>query len=35
MWVYGFSDSNDVNVDEAMRDVRKYFVTGVFLKPER
>jgi len=33
MWVYGFKDSNDVTVDEAMREVTKYFVTCVFLKP--
>jgi hypothetical protein len=31
--VYGFRERREVNVDEAIRDVTKYFVTGAFLNP--
>jgi hypothetical protein len=33
MWVYGFRVSNEVNVEEAMIEVKTYLVTGVFLNP--
>ena len=31
--MYGFRVNNEVNVDEAIIEVKKYFVTGVFLNP--
>lgn len=33
MCVYGFNVNRDVSVEDAMIEVSKYFVTGVFLKP--
>lgn len=33
--MYGLRVSKDVNVDVAMIPVKRYFVTGVFLKPGR
>ena len=29
----GFNVNNEVTVDDAIIEVKKYFVTGVFLKP--
>jgi hypothetical protein len=31
--VYGFKVRRDVSVDEAIIEVKKYFVTGAFLNP--
>lgn len=31
--MYGFKVNNEVTVEDAIIDVKKYFVTGVFLKP--